>query len=104
MERANYAFQEYATFSWVHHLGFFESHELDSSSNETSSLRGSLALLHQRHWEDQAESGLSSDKEGTEAENINILEELNAWRILYERVEMLHSGDDLQSREFYNLP
>ncbi len=104
MERADYAFQEYATFSWVHHLESFESHELDSSGDETSSLRRSLALLHQKHWEELTESGLGSDKEGTEAENISILEELNAWRSLYERFEMLPSGDGLQSRHFYNLP
>ena len=63
-----------------------------------------MALLHQKHWKEQVESGLSSDKEGTEAENINILEELNAWRSVYERVEMLHSGDGPQSWKFYNLP
>ena len=61
-------------------------------------------MLHQKHWEEQAECGLSSEKEGTEAENIDILEELNAWRSMYERVEILRSGDGLQSRKFYSLP
>lgn len=100
---ADYAFQEYATFNWITHLESFDSHSLDSNRDETSCLRRSLALLHQRYRKENAEVGLSSSKEATEAESIDVSEELNAWRRVYERVEILHPGDGLQSTVFVIL-
>lgn len=103
MERADYAFQEYATFNWIHHLESLESHKLDLDQDETSDLRRSLTLLHQQHLEDNARNDLFSGEQGTEAENFHVSEELNAWRNVYERVEVLHWGDGLQSNGFRTL-
>ena len=62
-----------------------------------SDLRRSLALLHQHHFEDSARNDLGSGKQDTDAENVNVSEELNAWRSLYEGVEILYQGEGLQS-------
>lgn len=94
MERADYAFQEYATFNWIHHLESLESYKLDSSRDETSNFRPALALLHQHYLEDNLHTGPTLGEEG---KDIDISEELNAWKIAYERVEVLRQGDGLQS-------
>ena len=40
VQRGDYAFQEYATFNWIHHV---------SSVSDTSNLRDSIRYLHKRH-------------------------------------------------------
>ena len=99
MESAEYAFQEYATFNWIHHLEALESHEVDSNRDETSCLRQSLAQLHQQYFKNNLENraGLQSV---IEAKNIDVLEALKAWRRVYESVEVLHWGDGLQRSRF----
>lgn len=98
VERADYAFQEYATFNWIHHLRSLKSHEWDLNEYEPSSLRQSFALLHQQHLEEDAEVGVISGNEITGAGNVHVVEELNALRSVYERVDILHRADDLESR------
>lgn len=100
VERADYAFQEYATFNWIHHLESLESYKLDSSRDETSNFRPALALLHQHYLEDNLHTGLTLGEEG---KDIDISEELNAWKIAYERVEVLRQGDGLQNPMPYPL-
>ena len=76
---------------------------LDFSRDETSSLRRSLAILHQQHEEDSANNGPGSGKEGTKVEITNVMAELNTWRSVYERFEVLHRGEGFQGTALWIL-
>ena len=97
--RGDYAFQEYATFNWIYHLGSLNCHELDSNRDEDLNLKHTLALLHQQYLKEESNTGLSSD-DSTEGKGIDISEELRVWRRLYENVKNLHRGNDPQGIEF----
>ena len=96
MERGDYAFQEYATLNWIHHLESLESHELDSNQDETSRLRRSLAVLRQHSPEENAGDRPKLGQKDTEADYIYVSDELNAWRSVYDKVEILYRGDGFQ--------
>ena len=99
VERGEYAFQEYATFSWIHHLESLDCNELDPDRDEELSLKHILASLRRQYLEEKPNTGLRSE-DNTEAKDINVSQELRHWRRLYKDVETLHSGNDLQGIEF----
>ena len=99
VERGEYAFQEYATFSWIHHLGSLDCIELDSNRDEELSSKHILASLRRQYLEERSNTGLRSEN-STEAEDIDVSEELNHWRHLYKNVETLHRGNGLQGIVF----
>ena len=99
VERGEYAFQEYATFNWIHHLESLGCIELDSNQDEELSLKRILASLRRQHLGEKSNTGLRL-KIYTEAKDIDISEELKYWRRLYKNVETLHDGNDLEGIEF----
>ena len=98
VECGEFAFQEYATFSWIHHLGSLDCIELDSKGDEELSLKHTLASLRRLYLEEKSNTGLRSEND-TEAKGIDVSEELKYWRRLYKNVETLHGGNDLQGIE-----
>ena len=96
VELGEYAFQEYATFSWIHHLGSVDCIEMDSNRDEELSLKHILASLRRQHLED---TGLRSEN-NTVAKDIDVPEELLYWRRLFENVETLCRENDRQGIEF----
>ena len=99
VERGEYAFQEYATFSWIHHLGSLDCIELDTNRDEVLSLKHILTSLRRQYLEETSNTGLRSEN-NTGAKGIDVFEELKCWRRLYKNVETLHGGNSLQGIEF----
>ena len=81
--RGDYSFQEYAIFNWIHHVDYLVKHEQVWSTDETSSIKDSLALLCKYHLEQSEEPPSSSDKEDVGA-GTRISESLEDLRIIYE--------------------
>ena len=72
--------------------------ELDSNRDEELSLKQILALLRRLYPEEKSNNG-SRSQNNTEAKGIDVSEELKYWRSLYENVETLYRGHDLQGIE-----
>ena len=62
--RGDYSFQEYAIFNWIHHVDYLVKHGQAWSTDETSSIKDSLARLCTSHLEQYGDLPSSSDKEG----------------------------------------
>ena len=96
VELGEYAFQEYATFSWIHHLGSLDRIEMDSNRDEELSLKHILASLRRQYLED---TGLRLEN-NTVARDIDVSKELMHWRRLFENVETLYRENHRQGTEF----
>ena len=97
--RGDYSFQEYAIFNWIHHVDYLVNHEKVWSTNETSSIKDSLALLCTYHFErcGASPSSLYEDEKVIRAGTYK-MERLENLRRIYEGAdalseEGLHHGD-----------
>ena len=96
--RGDYSFQEYAIFNWIHHVDYLVNHEKLWSTDETSSIKDSFALLCAYHLERCGDSPSSPYKNENVGAGTTSLESLENLRRIYECTdalseECLHQGD-----------
>ena len=99
--RGDYSFQEYAIFNWIHHVDYLVNHEKVWSTDETSSIKHSLALLCTYHLERCGDSPSSLYKNENVGAGTNRLESLENLRRIYKCTgalseEGLHQGNSAQ--------
>ena len=98
VRRGDYSFQEYAIFNWIHHVDYLVKRGKVWSSDETSSIEGSLALLFTHHLERPGDSQSSPCRNENVCAGTSTLESLESLRSLYECIETL-SEEDLDQRK-----
>ena len=96
--RGDYSFQEYAIFNWIHHVDYLVKHEKAWSTDETSSIKDSLALLCRYHLEQRGESPSSPCKNENSGAGTDILGSLENLRRIYECTDALSQEGSHQGK------
>ena len=99
VHRGDYAFQEYATFHWVHHVGALAKYCKVKTGIDISTLRDSTALLHMRLFERYVEKVSDSSSGVIEADRQTIFEKCREIGELYDKVDTIYENETLQGKQ-----